>query len=420
MGILSISPEIVEAFQKKGKGIVEKIIVFLRVIEVTYDESFTEVYIGEHFDEVNNVTHYGNHYTCLVFDVKEKVVTYCDSRGKRDPSDILKFLGNLEKEFFDAQFNFALKCAHAPDASSSHLNPHKCNENCSKFFPLQTCSNICGVAIIVVAVIAAKDISKFRDFALNKQDFPLKYLKDVSSFSDFLRLIILKWVCTGVYDPKDLLPEYSSIDVKSFLSTTLKKKRHDDEQFKNIKRQRIDNTTIVEYKENTSKDLERQTIDNTSIICKESAGKDLRQKIDNTSVESKENTCQDLERQKIKTTSVECKENACKSLERQKINNTTSVECKENSYNDTSIFKHHLLNAHLTRSLCVKTKNGYSIPTMCNVKSSENCKESKCSFEQHIKECTGGESQQDKDNNLHQITEPVMSSLRLKTFWKIE
>ena len=43
------------------------------------------------------------------------------------------------------------------DTSALNRGGHKCNNNCAQHYPLQTCSSICGIVVMVVAAIAMCD-----------------------------------------------------------------------------------------------------------------------------------------------------------------------------------------------------------------------------------------------------------------------
>ena len=58
-------------------------------------------------------------------------------------------------------------------------------------YPWQTCSNICGVVVIIMANIVAKNWEFFLQIAQNVANSNFKYLRDPTKYSKYLRLVLM-------------------------------------------------------------------------------------------------------------------------------------------------------------------------------------------------------------------------------------
>ena len=73
---------------------------------------------------------------------------------------------------------------------------HKCSPNCNTSIPLQTCGDVCGVAVLVMAAIASCAQQLWRESFLNKsKGLPtqLKWMINPTRYSDFLRWKLISW-----------------------------------------------------------------------------------------------------------------------------------------------------------------------------------------------------------------------------------
>ena len=80
---------------------------------------------------------------------------------------------------------------------------------CAFFFLLQRCGNVCGVIVSIFSVVISINpglfisLCKAKDANSNHQ---LAYLKDVSSYSCLLRVVLMKRCLSGKFDLKDVIP----------------------------------------------------------------------------------------------------------------------------------------------------------------------------------------------------------------------
>ena len=91
--------------------------------------------------------------------------------------------------------------AQSTSFSMSH-NPtnkgsiHSCDTYCWRYYPLQTCSNICGVSIIISMCLAATADNSFLSLKGSSERVfsGFYYLQDISKYSDFCRFVVMQWL----------------------------------------------------------------------------------------------------------------------------------------------------------------------------------------------------------------------------------
>ena len=124
-------------------------------------------------DKVQSVLYKAGHYSCCW--------TYCDSSGWAMPQ-LRVVLANLNGDFV-----ISMVQAHNSSTTSYKNETHTCvlpgNRHrlpCSKFYPLQICSTICGVCVMIFGALAAFDFQSFERllYPEDNVDSELKYLRN--------------------------------------------------------------------------------------------------------------------------------------------------------------------------------------------------------------------------------------------------
>ena len=86
--------------------------------------------------------------------MKKKIV-YGDSLAWPFPSGLLcrvdKYLKAVCKDDDISNYSVML---HDPQNQCPMSGMHCCGDTCANFYPLQTCSNICGIVVMVIGAIA--------------------------------------------------------------------------------------------------------------------------------------------------------------------------------------------------------------------------------------------------------------------------
>ena len=192
-----VAAKVARTFKKKWPDSLPKRIVFyvnvVNVNNVTYLD----------YVNIDGVYYAGNHFATCVYYFESDTLFYGDSLGypfpvalKRIFKDILALISSKERAE-----RCKIKSIHCTSLGSD-TNGHVCNNKCWSYFPLQNDSTICGIATLMCMALAAFDDASF--FSLrglpSKRFSHFRYIKDVSQYNDFLRLIAAKWLFTSYID----------------------------------------------------------------------------------------------------------------------------------------------------------------------------------------------------------------------------
>eukprot|EP00112_Aurelia_sp_Birch-Aquarium-sp1_P013996 Seg2997.2 transcript_id=Seg2997.2/GoldUCD/mRNA.D3Y31 product="HMG domain-containing protein 3" protein_id=Seg2997.2/GoldUCD/D3Y31 len=164
----------------------------------------------------------GTHYAVGVYYFKENVLYYGDSLGWPIPlqfrETFLSYLTLLRDRTTANNCHISAMHAEQDGSRPSSSAMHHCNPDCWVYYPLQDDGHICGVAAIFMLCLAAFGDSEFLALRglpnVHKSHF--RYVKNISQYSDFLRLTIIGWLMdfevnlTTVRAQKSLLWNYNS------------------------------------------------------------------------------------------------------------------------------------------------------------------------------------------------------------------
>ena len=95
--------------------------------------------------------------------------------------------------------------AQSTSFSMSH-NPtnkgsiHSCDTYCWRYYPLQTCSTIRGVSIIMSMCLAATPSFLSLKGSSERVLSGFHYLQDISTYSDFCRFVVMRWLLNETID----------------------------------------------------------------------------------------------------------------------------------------------------------------------------------------------------------------------------
>ena len=146
----------------------------------------------------------GCHWSLCHVDMPRKRIMYGDSLAWPAPEGLLdqvnKFIKAASNDADDVS-NYSFSMGHDPTNRCSQTGSHRCAQSCTQFYPLQTCSNICGVIVMVVSAIACYDLDFFNHIlAPHTQEIrnlPHVFLQKPSQFSKYLRLVVAAWITTN-------------------------------------------------------------------------------------------------------------------------------------------------------------------------------------------------------------------------------
>ena len=203
--ISSWNEALVHRFQEKFLNYQPStLIIFLNVgrySEKSGNSRRHTTFIGEYYDrEKKHDT--ACHYSLLVYSFKNSKCFYCDSLGWSKPIFIDSYIQELILLLKNEAVLIDIIECHYNDTNirSLQVQKHKCTQGkCASYYPLQVCGNICGASVVVCGCLGAYDyelFEKFCTFQGLRQSADLssiKYLKNISYYGTFLRVVLMKW-----------------------------------------------------------------------------------------------------------------------------------------------------------------------------------------------------------------------------------
>ena len=89
---------------------------------------------------------------------------------------------------------------------------HKCNQGCARNYPLQTCSNVCGIVVMAIASIACHNTEYFQNlitvYTTASESLPISYLRNPTRFRKHPRLVIGTWIVKNEVNMGNIVPLY--------------------------------------------------------------------------------------------------------------------------------------------------------------------------------------------------------------------
>ena len=165
---------------------------------------------------ISNGSLQGNHWSLLAIDVENKSAYYGDSLGWSVPYNLISA---LEENLHMLECKLGIDIHSCLQDIITINGKHKCLEQCTHFYPLQSCSNICG--IIVMCMIAIMTES-WEDWCKWNHLAEPEFLLNPSLHGNYLRINALSWVVEEKIDI-DTLNKFPSNDgnlkLQSFQAT---------------------------------------------------------------------------------------------------------------------------------------------------------------------------------------------------------
>ena len=152
------------------------------------------------------------HITFALVDLQTKQVTYFDSLGWKTP---LSFISKLKSVLLgivghdDVDYN--IRYAHVPSLQQDQrrYEAHKCTNDCYKHYPLQTCHTICAVPVMIGLAMVFEDFDRLSSLCRSDKECNVLYLRNISYYGSFVRLIIYKWLSEGQVHISDICVDES-------------------------------------------------------------------------------------------------------------------------------------------------------------------------------------------------------------------
>ena len=104
-----------------------------------------------------------------------------------------------------------MSTTHNPNSKCPIRGGHKCNHTCTRNFPLQTCNNICGIVVMVMASVACHHKELFQVLTTINPPakvFPPIFLSNPSRFGKYLRMVIGCWITSNLVNILHVLPQF--------------------------------------------------------------------------------------------------------------------------------------------------------------------------------------------------------------------
>ena len=141
---------------------------------------------------IGGINNSGNHWVLVVVELRPfKRILYCDTLAWNPPSNIVdvvnSFVNHMPRVGMYDDTHFFL--AHSPMATS-RLG-HVCDWRCRNY-PLQTCSDICGVIVLINTALATLDRSLFQ-YLIGPYEKEAIYIQRPSQNAHYLRRIVMSW-----------------------------------------------------------------------------------------------------------------------------------------------------------------------------------------------------------------------------------
>ncbi|XP_012942582.1 uncharacterized protein LOC101858211 [Aplysia californica] len=159
----------------------------------------------------------GEHWSVAIVDAKTGDVYYCDTLGWPAPENFLSCILNYTRHLgFKRTNEMKIIMAH-----EQNLEQHVCSQNCTNY-PLQTCSDVCGVIAMVCIAVAALDRKLFA-LLMNPLDERITlYLTNPTDYSSYLRRVIICWLASSHIDIRriSLRPDFQPYPSPSSLAQT--------------------------------------------------------------------------------------------------------------------------------------------------------------------------------------------------------
>ena len=148
----------------------------------------------------------GNHFSLATYDIGKGIVLYADSLAWQIPKDLVHMVNVFALQTSNILPTF--KACHSIQCS----NENKCSSECASYYPRQTCSSACGVAVImgmILCYLYPEDFTIMSSSNLNNEQIekikPYVKLSDITKHSAYFRCCIMSWLMKGKVDTGNFL-----------------------------------------------------------------------------------------------------------------------------------------------------------------------------------------------------------------------
>ena len=175
-------------------------------------------FIGEYYND-SKKRYSACHFSLLVYHFPTNKCFYCDSLGWNKPIFIKSYIEELILSMTNKAKQINIVECHS-NRNNSNLR-HACiPSKCATYFPLQSCGSICGASASICGALAVFRYDLFEKLCKctgKDTTSTLKnigYLKNVSLYGPFLRVVFMKCFLNGIIDIGDIVGPENEIPVK--------------------------------------------------------------------------------------------------------------------------------------------------------------------------------------------------------------
>ena len=152
----------------------------------------------------------GCHWTMCHVDREKKKIVYGDSLAWSVPVDLLPRLEQfIEHIYGECLSDYSVFECHTSSNVSTERE-HKCGFSCASQYPLQTCSDICGVVVLIMAVYACTARSFFSHITTSGQSQAVSpsnvFISAPTRYAKYLRRVIMGWIGEKSIKPEHVVP----------------------------------------------------------------------------------------------------------------------------------------------------------------------------------------------------------------------
>ena len=180
----TISPTIRKS-KRFNFGTLKRLVFAINIGKNTHGKTF-----------IGGANNSGNYWISVVVELRPyKRIIYCDTLAWEPPSNMLEMVNTLTAHIpsVGRYEDVHLFSAHSPMATG-----HLCEWRCRNY-PLQMCSDICGVIVLISAALAALDKSLFQ-YLIGPHEKEAIYLHRPTQHAHYLRRVLMCWFAEGRID----------------------------------------------------------------------------------------------------------------------------------------------------------------------------------------------------------------------------
>ena len=241
----------------------------------------------------------GCHWTLLFFHVNSPLWYYGDSLGWQFPSNIDRLVSLLQQ--IQTMSGLTVMCPnircellHDPSSRDIH-HTHTCRDKCKLFYPIQTCSNVCGAVSVLMAALLSQNKTSWP----NSKAIPQRILlvQNATTYSDYLRRILIHWTINKQIDVQMFYDSFAKSttpaqegSVKDFYNHSQKTCKQNASPTENAENYTpTENTTIHEDRTPAEKTIGNEGSSHYTCSCSDSENDSARNSGNDLDFEAAEN-----------------------------------------------------------------------------------------------------------------------------------